>query len=311
VGVQLDFEYHPEAAYPFAVTRHVDRQADGTVRADTIDTVTFVDGLRRTTQTKRDASIHIGEDLPAAAQMTVSGRVSFDFLGRKVEQFYPTTEPKGAGNITFSPAFDPVPPSSMAYDVLDRTSSTVFPDGTSSSISYGFGPDRDGVTQFETAVTDRNGNTKRTYADVRQLNTSIKEFNPAGGQPLIWTSYTYNPLKELTEVIDDHQNVTRASYDNFGRRTVVDNPDSGRTETVYDLAGNRIQKITAKLAEGQQAIEYDYDFKPAAGDPLPGLPGQQRHLHLRRAGRAAPRREPGHQPGGRRRDGHPGVRAAG
>ena len=29
---------------------------------------------------------------------------------------------------------------------------------------------------------------------------------------------------------------------------------------VYDLAGNLIKKITAKLAASQQAIEYDYDF---------------------------------------------------
>lgn len=270
--ITIDFEYHPEAAYPHAITRHVDRQADGTVRADTIDTITFVDGLLRTTQTKRDATIHAGDGLPAEEMMTVSGRVKFDFLGRKVEQSYPRTEPKGAGNTSFNPEFDPVPPTGMSYDVLDRTTDTVFPDGTTSSIRYGFGPDRDGVTQFETVVTDRNGNVTKTYADVRQLNTATLQSNPAGGQPEIWTSYAYNPLREITEVVDDHLDVTRASYDNFGRRTVVDSPDSGRTELGYDLADNLTSRVTAKLAEQQLAIEYDYDFNRLRAIRYPVFP---------------------------------------
>lgn len=270
--ITIDFEYHPEAAYPFAITRHVDREAGGTVRADTIDTITFVDGLGRVTQTKRDASIHAGEGVPPQAQMTVSGRVVFDFLGRVVEQFYPVTEAKGAGNTTFNPTFDSVPPTLVSYDVLDRPTGTVYPDGTTSTIAYGFGADRDGIVQFETNVTDRNGNVKQTYADVRQLNTAIKESNPAGGQPAIWTSYAYNPLKELTSVVDDQHNTVLVSYDNFGRRTVIDHPDMGRTETGYDLAGNRIRKVTAKLAAEDLAIEYDYDFNRLRAIRYPVFP---------------------------------------
>ncbi len=258
--VSISFEYHPEASYPYAVSRHIDRDADGTVRADTIDTITFTDGLKRVTQTKKDATIFTGDSTPPQDVMTVSGRCVYDFLGRKVKEFYPITEPKGPGNTTFNPAFDSVAPTTTTYDILDRETGTGYPDGTTSAISYGFGPDRDGANQFETVVTDRDGKVKRTYTDVRQLNTAIKEFNPAGGQPVIWTSYRYDPLKEITAVIDDHNNTTTASYDNLGRRTVVDSPDEGRTETVYDLAGNTIQKITAKLAASQQAIEYDYDF---------------------------------------------------
>ncbi|HEX6686418.1 MAG TPA: SpvB/TcaC N-terminal domain-containing protein [Candidatus Limnocylindrales bacterium] len=258
--ITVDFEYHPEAAYPFAVTRHVDRDTAATVRADTIDTITFVDGLGRMTQTKEDSTVHTGPDIAPANVMVVSGRQVYDFVGRAVKESYPVTEPKNAANTTFNPAFDPVQPTTTTHDILDRTTSTVLPDNTASTMSYGFGPDRAGVTQFETVMTDANGKVKRSYSDVRDLTTAIKEFNPAGGQPVIWTSYTFDALKQQTAVTDDRNNVTSATYDNFGRRASVTNPDSGRTVTEYDLAGNIIRKVTAKLAAEQKAIEFDYDF---------------------------------------------------
>ena len=270
--VTIDFEYHPEAERPFAVTRHIDREAAGTVRPDTIDTVTFVDGLMRGTQTKKDAAVHTAPGTPPQDMMTVSGRVVYDFLGRVVQASYPVVEPKGPANNTFNQQVDPVPPTTVSYDVLDRNTATTLPDGAATAITYGFGQDRAGDIQFETVFTDANGQSTRTYADVRKLTTAVQEFNPAGGQPVIWTSYTYDPLQELTAVVDDHGNTTIATYDNFGRRTVVDSPDSGRTETVYDLAGNPIQKITAKLAGTQQAIEYDYEFNRLSAIRYPVFP---------------------------------------
>ncbi|HEX6683468.1 MAG TPA: SpvB/TcaC N-terminal domain-containing protein [Candidatus Limnocylindrales bacterium] len=258
--ISVDYEYHPEAVVPYAITRHVDRQADGSVRADTIDTVTFIDGLKRVVQTKKDAAVHTGENTAPADVMAVSGRSRYDFVGRVVEHFYPVTEPKGAANITFNPVFDPVAPTRTTFDILDRTTRSVLPDNTVNAVQYGFGAGRSGTPQFEIKTTDPNGKVKFVYEDVRTLKTSVKEFNPAGGQPVIWTSYGYDALQQPTSTTDDHNNVSTQTYDNLGRQTVVNQPDEGRTETVYDPAGNPVRKISAKLAAQNLAIEYDYEF---------------------------------------------------
>jgi RHS repeat-associated protein len=266
--VTIDFEYHPDASVPYAVSRHIDNTATE-VRDDTIDTVQFVDGLGRVLQTKKDASVPPQPGAQPEPVMIVSGRTVFDFAGRSTEQFYPVTEPKGDGNFTFNPAFDTVQPTRLSFDVLDRPIRVVIPDNSESSTAYGFGPDRSGATQFETVATDANGKQRRTYTDVRELTTAVKEFNPVGGQPVIWTSYAYDPLGQITSVADDRGNTTKSAYDNFGRRTVVDSPDSGKTETGYDLAGNIITKVTPALRAKHKAIEYDYDFTRITGIRYP------------------------------------------
>jgi RHS repeat-associated protein len=263
----ITFEYHPEAAIPFARTQHVDKDAAGSVK-DPIETLLYTDGLKRVLQTKKDASIHNGPDSTLANSMVVSGRVTFDFIGRAIEQFYPVTEPKGA-NSAFNTAFDSVTPTRMDYDILDRNTRTTIPDGTSTSIAHGFGTDRVGLLQFQTTVTDANSKQKQTYRDVRELITTVKEFNQ--GTALL-TSYAYDPLKQIVKVIDDKNNTTTVAYDNFGRRTIIDNPDLGKTETVYDLASNVTAKITANLRAAGQQISYDYDFTRLKSITYPNFP---------------------------------------
>src|SRR5262249_53337790 len=145
---------------------------------DTIDSVLFVDGMKRVLQTKNDAAIHTGPDSPADEnKMIVSGHVTFDFVGRAVEKFYPVTEPLGSAGV-FNAVPDPVAPTRTEFDVVNRPTRVTMPDPTLIiQSSFGFGADRDGKLQFATTVTDENGVQKQTYRDVRELTTSVKELN--------------------------------------------------------------------------------------------------------------------------------------
>jgi RHS repeat-associated protein len=260
----------PLAQVPFAFTRHIDKDADGALKSSgTIDTVLFTDGLKRVIQIKKDDAVHATPDGTPQDVMTVSGQVAFDAFGQTVAQFYPTTEPKGT-NTLFNPTFDAVAPTTMTYDVLDRNTRTTIPDGTFTTMVYGFGADRLGLTQFQTTRTDANGKVRQTYRDVRELITSVKELNQGA---TVWTSYAYDPLKQIVRIEDDKHNVTTAAYDNFGRRTVIDNPDAGRTETQYDLSGNVIARITANLRATSQQISYNYDFNRLTAITYPAFPG--------------------------------------
>jgi RHS repeat-associated protein len=266
----ITFEYHPEAADPWAITRHLDKYRSAT---DTIDTVVFIDGLGHTIQTKKDATISTGAGTAPQDVMVVSGRASLDAFGRSNHVYYPTTEPLGTAGV-FNTHHDTVAYTNYDYDSLDRVKHVTYPDGTSTTHGFDSGLDRSGATQFQEIVTDANGHEKTYYRNVREQLVSLKEFHtPTGGtQQTIWTSYAYDPLGELVTVTDDKNNITRQSFDNLGRRTVIDNPDTGRTTTSYDLASNPIAKVTANLAATSQQISYGYDVDRLVSISYPRFP---------------------------------------
>jgi RHS repeat-associated protein len=266
----IRLEFHPEAAVPWAVTHHLDSFRDA---SDPIDTVTFIDGLRRQIQIKKDATVFTGPNGTPADVMSVSGHHTFDAFGRDVALTYGITEPLGTPGV-FNPNVDSVRPTRFAFDVADRNTSLTRPDDTTITTAYGFGSDRSGATQFRQLVTDANGHQKATYRDVREELVALQEFHtPDGGsQQSIWTTYAYDPLKELVQVRDDAGNTTSLGYDNLGRRTFIDNPDTGRTETVFDKASNQVARITANLRALGQQITLTYDFNRLVAISYPDFP---------------------------------------
>jgi RHS repeat-associated protein len=264
----LRFEYHPEAAVPWAITRQLDSSRGPSA---TIDSVIFTDGLGRTVQTKQSGTVFTGPDSAPQDVMVVSGRSTLDFVGRPVAMYYPVTEPLGSAG-SFNPTYDAVQPTRTTYDILDRVARVSLPDNTFTTNTYRFGADRDGATQFETTITNANGVPKKIYTDVHDQIVGVEEFNQGGSQ-VIWTSYEYDPLDQLTGVVDDKHNVTSSTYDNLGRRTSLASPDAGTTTWSYDLDSNIVATITANLrAEGRQ-IGYAYDFNRLKRISYPDFPG--------------------------------------
>lgn len=250
----IAFDYDTDADVPWARAKHYDQQHPG----NDMEIVTFIDGLKRTIEIKKDASIFKSKTDKDEEQMIVSGTTKYDAFGREIENYYPVTEPKGSETIKNTDA-DAINPANTAYDILDRITKTIDPDGTVTTTDYGFGKDRDGNIQYRLKYTDGNGNVKETFKNVRRLTTSLKvEYSQ---EKDVWTSYHYNAINELEEVIDDQDNQIKIKYDWFGRRTEIEHPDAGLNKFDFDLADNLIKKTTANLVKKGKAIKYKYDFE--------------------------------------------------
>ncbi|HEY0653359.1 MAG TPA: SpvB/TcaC N-terminal domain-containing protein [Chryseosolibacter sp.] len=249
----IEFEYHPEALIPWALTNHFDPQ----LPANKMQTVVFADGLARVIQTKKDAALFDGDGKVDKEMMIVSGRIFFDGFGRTVKGFFPTTEVLGKQS-EFNSLADNITATETTYDVLNRVVSVKLPDGATTITEYGFGNDRDNNVQFLTKTTDAQGKVSEQFADIRGRITAYK--NIAGSDP-IWTSFKYNAINEQIEATDNLGFTIYSEYDNLGRRISKRHPDTGTTLYRYDLASNLNETITANLAKEGQSILYTHDFE--------------------------------------------------
>ncbi|HVM02739.1 MAG TPA: toxin TcdB middle/N-terminal domain-containing protein [Acidimicrobiales bacterium] len=250
----IAYQYHAEDPEPWVLARHVDAARPGT----TIDTVSFVDGLGRRIQTKRDATVFAGSAATPEEVVVVSGAVAYDALGRPVEERHPTTEPAGAPG-TFSTARD-AHVTTTAYDVLDRVTELVEPTNRRTTYAYGFS----GGTgllggMFTVTETDPLQSGARKYTDVRGNTVGVERLGRPSSPRSLQTTYGYDPLQRLVRVTDVGRSVTTVGYDLLGRRTDLDNADTGRIEWRYDLAGNLVAEVTPNLRAAGKQVAYRWD----------------------------------------------------
>jgi RHS repeat-associated protein len=272
----------------YATTKHKDVQRL-TPTPDPITTVTFVDGLDRIIETKKDIDKTVGATPPQNG-MSVSGAIVFDSRGRIAQQGQPVFDqnPDSAvfvdarANGPSCPA--PAPPcpinaTSFTYDILDRATSVTAPDSTApgghavTTTGYTVANGPDGILRLETIVKDPNlnanvadggkrpGSTHLSFRDVRGNIVAIQDTNrlSATTPTTLTTKYAYDVLDELLNVKDAKGNVTTATYDSIGRMVTLSSPDAGLTQYRYATTGNLGAKQTANLRALNQAIQYQYD----------------------------------------------------
>ena len=260
----LAFEHHPEGSPPHAIARHKDV---GTT--DTIDTATFIDGLRREIQTKKDVEIDLGSGTSTSVGMAVSGKLTFDAVGRIAQQGQRVFSTAAAGTFVTVALANPI---AFEYDGMGRRTKLTEADGTDTTMSYGFAS-LEGVTRFRTTVTDDLGRVRHVYRSVRDEVLAVREFNTlAGTLTALTTRYTYNPLKELLKVEDANGNETKFTYDTVGQRVEVDSLDGGVTEYRFTLGGDLGAKIPAILAAGGAEIAYARTYHRLDGIDYPVSP---------------------------------------
>jgi len=251
----VTYDYAPTAAaYAYAVARHYDAFNPG----DTIDTVTFVDGIGRTTQTKRDASIFDAPGQPAETSRIVSGATNFDALGRPVKQYNPTvdTQVQQTDYEDLEPAG---PLTTTAYDLYDMPTEIVEPGNRETTIAYGYG-ERDvaGPQLYRTTMTDPRLRQKITFTDVREVVLAIDD-QPDGLVPLR-TTFDYDGMGQLLRVVDTAGNETTHTYDMLGRRTATVTPDAGLVDYGFDDEGKLTSKVTPNLRAAGEEIAYSYEL---------------------------------------------------
>ncbi|MGK4002229.1 toxin TcdB middle/N-terminal domain-containing protein [Sorangium sp. So ce1036] len=296
--ISFDYALQPGAsvaAPAWARTRHKDVLHPG----DPIETVTFVDGLDRVIQTKKDLEKDQGPGVEPLVGMTVSGRVVFDERGRVAQQGQPVFD---TGEATAFVEVALKHPIELDYDVLSRVIERREPDdeaGEAVTTTVYDLEELDGATWFVATEIDPNGKVRKAYQDVDNAIVAVEERNRLRGSDT-WTTlvtrYGYNPLDELVRVTDARGNVTTAEYDTVGRMVALTSPDMGRTEWRYDLSGNVGARQTAKLRDesADKVIRYEYEHNRLARVDYPdspdvtytyGEPGEKGDENGNRAGR--------------------------
>ncbi len=138
---------------------------------------------------------------------------------------------------------NPVPFHVFTYDALDRLVKTTHHDGSSSTASY---------QGWRTVLTDEMGHVRTTVQDAEGRIVQRKERLSGVDQT---TTYTFDLLGRLTQVVDPVGNTTIYTYDSLGRRLTSADPDLGARAYAYNARGERIRTVDAK----SQVIETTYD----------------------------------------------------
>jgi len=201
-----------------------------------VDTYQYFDGLGRLIQTRTEVE--------ESNTYVVIDRI-YNERGELEVESLPYF---GSGSASTSPTTNTSLLVYHTYDPLGRILATT---NTVGMTSYAY-------DQWETVVTDTEGNPKDLHHDAFNRLVEVEEHN---GASTYSTEYEYNTLKNLTKIIDALSNVRNFTYDGLGRQlTAEDLHDTsdgsfGTWTYTYDEAGNKTTVVDPK----SQTINYTYD----------------------------------------------------
>ncbi|MDD3665182.1 MAG: DNRLRE domain-containing protein, partial [Bacteroidales bacterium] len=254
---------------PVAITLHYDCQHPD----NPIETYTFIDGLARPVQVKKDIEINQNPDrhgTPVYVEMmSVSGKVAYDLFGRAVEQRHPVYESKKCQVSMLVNSNDSPYHSITDYDEMDRAVKTTDPDGNFTTTDYSVAAGKM-VTHTE---TDQNGVQTVINETHKDASGNVVRTINVGPMGDVMTSFVYNAIGELMSYTDADNLSSVYTYDRLGRKTSFLHPDNGLTSYVYDKAGNLIQLQTANLAVNSQFVNYAYHYNRLASVTFPPVGG--------------------------------------
>lgn len=256
---------------PVAVTSHYDPQYP----TNFIETYTFIDGLGRPMQVKKDIERNIGTPQAPNYQeyLSISGWISYDALGRAVTQKLPREEPKSNAQRFWINEAPALVAQTNLYDAIDRPIEVLDALNNVTEIAYSIGQDNFGNTALKTRTSVQNNVqniVSETYKDVN--GRVVSTMNEGPNNNAIWTRFKYNAIGELLAYIDAENKETSYDYDLLGRKIILKHPDNGKTSFIYDNASNLIRLQTANLEAGNSYIVYQYDKSRLVKISYPNTP---------------------------------------
>ncbi len=136
------------------------------------------------------------------------------------------------------------------YDALGRITKVIPADGSSSSNNVSFSYSGNAVT-----TTDSAGKQSKTISNAAGSVTEVDQPDPSNSNSLtLATTYTYNPLDEITQIVQGSQTRTYA-FDGLGRETSETTPESGTISYQYNSTG----KVTQRTDARGVVTTYSYD----------------------------------------------------
>ena len=109
----------------------------------------------------------------------------------------------------------------------------------------------DGSNPWAAVVTDAQGKVKKSYRDAYGRTLTNTQVTVAGN---VNTSYTYDLLGNLTNIVDSANNAIQITYDSLGRKTTMIDPDMGTWGYVFDNAG----RLTRQTDASTNTIKFYY-----------------------------------------------------
>lgn len=190
------------------------------------------DGLGREIKTESDGPANAG------GPTTVATRTEYDTMGKVWRKYLPYFEGVESGTTR----------TELRYDALGRLTLAAYPDNTSSSVSY----HRD-----STDYIDPNGHMRAERKDGLGRLRAVQEYSGVYPACTLYatTAYDYDPLGNLTRVLDARGNETSITYNTLSQKTAMDDPDMGHWEYGYDPNGNLISQTDAR----GKRVEFAYD----------------------------------------------------
>lgn len=197
----------------------------------TVATYIFFDGLGRKMETKTAG--------PAGYQIA-SDVVVFNSLGLTATSYMPVSLPTSSAYVVYSST---QPNTITTYDGLGRIVEVVNPDSTISTRAY------HGWTEID---TDANGHSKTYTKDAYGQIVEVDEFS---GTSTYITSYHYDLMGNLTNIVNSLGQGTTLYFDTLSRKTEMVDPQLGVWQYQYDPNGNLIQQTDSK----NQVVTMTYD----------------------------------------------------